>query len=55
MPYVSVIVRLEQLCGGHLVAPRGAGVQRQGAVHLHRACVQALLHGDEADEAQLSR
>ena len=53
MPYVSVSVRLEQLCGGHLVAPRG--VQRQGAVHLHRACVQVLVHGDEADEAQLSR
>ena len=48
-----VSVRLEHLCGGRLGAD--LGVQRQGAVHLHRACVQALVHGDEADEARLSR
>ena len=45
-------VRLEHLCGRQLGAD--LRVQRQGAVHLHRACDQDLVHGDAADEAQLS-
>ena len=46
-------VRLEHLCGTQLGAD--LGVQRQSAVHLYRACVQAMVPCDEADEAQLSR
>ena len=45
-------VRPEHLCSGQLGAD--LGVLRQDAVHLHRSCVQALVHGDEADEARLS-